>query len=133
MMLSGTGVPESFLFGRVEMTTTAVVPFDRQAWARHYALNHMDVDPGTMQVYFLPDQAPEREIRLVEINDSMVEREAASREALDFGVDVDADSPARLIVVDLTPGQWTRVTSGELPLPDGWSLDGAVAFGRDDL
>lgn len=112
------------------MAATAVVPFDRNGWARHYAHNHLEVDPGTLKIVYLPDGAPEREIRLVEVNELMVPREADPIAPLDFGVGMSEDNPHRLVIVDVTPRQWRLIEEGELSLPAGWSLRQAVEFQR---
>jgi hypothetical protein len=46
--------------------------FDRNGMARWYARQHLKTDPGIQVVYYLPEDAPEREIRLLEINDLIV-------------------------------------------------------------
>ncbi len=112
------------------MAVTANQPFSRDAWAREYAESHLRTDPGTIDVFYLPTNAPEREIRLLEINDLIAVRESDPIDPIDFGVDSDGDQPHRLLVVDVTPGQWVRIQSGQIPLPPGWSLDGKVIFSR---
>jgi hypothetical protein len=81
-------------------------------------------------VYHLPTGAPEREIRLVEVNDQIVERGFDPLESLDFGVDVGTPDCHTLLVVDVTPSQWKRVEVGELRLPDSWSLEGKKPIRR---
>lgn len=112
------------------MAATAVVPFDRNAWARCYAQNHLDVDLGTLTILYLPDGAPEREIRLIEINELMVAREADPVAPLDFGVGMSEENPHRLVIVDVTPEQWRQIEAGTLSLPAGWSLRDAVEYQR---
>ncbi len=96
--------------------------------ARWYAEQHLKADPGILSVHYLPRGAAERDIRLVEVNTLLGNRTDDALEPIDFGVDLGMDSEHRLLVVDVTPEQWERVTSGEFRLPDGWSLDGAVPF-----
>lgn len=108
-----------------------VVAFDRDEMARWYAREHLEVDPGIREVYYLPADAPEREIRLVEINELIVERLEEALEPLDFGVGRDADVEHTLLVLDVTPGQWERIQKQEVPLPSGWSLRGAVPYLKD--
>ena len=55
-------------------------------------------------------------------------RESDPLEPLDFGIDVDGAEPHTLLVLDVTPAQLEKIHSGELSLPAGWCLDGAVAF-----
>ena len=81
-------------------------------------------------MYYLPAHAPEREIRFLELNDLMAVRENDPLEPIDFGVDMDGAESHTLLVLDVTPAQWDRIRRGELPLPDGWTLDDAIPFSR---
>jgi hypothetical protein len=49
--------------------------FNRDEMARCYATRHLKTDPGIRDVYYLPADAPEREIRIVEINDLIADRD----------------------------------------------------------
>src|SRR5437868_1485525 len=98
--------------------------------ARFYAKKHFKTDPGTRSIYFLPAGAPEREIRLVEVNELIVERTTDPLEPIDFGVDIDSPKAHTLMVLDITPSQWEKIRKQKLSLPNGWSLDGAIHFSR---
>jgi hypothetical protein len=98
--------------------------------AQFNALRHLDTDPGIGSVYYLPVGAPEREIRFLEVNELMAVRENDPLEPIDFGVDIGGAQSHTLLVLDVTPAQWDRIRRQELRLPDGWSLDGAIAFSR---
>ena len=100
--------------------------FDRDAMARHYAELHRSVDPGVKSIYYLPAGAPEREIRLLEVNDLVAEWQAAGMEPIDYGVDRYTDDAHKLFILDVTPTQWGRIASGATRLPAGWTLDGKV-------
>jgi hypothetical protein len=102
--------------------------FDRNSMAERYARRHLKTDPGIKAIYYLPSDAPRREIRFVEINALMASREKDPIEPIDFGVDTGTETAHRLKVVDVTPSQWERIKAGELPLPKGWSLAGASSF-----
>ena len=106
----------------------SVTQSSKDEMARWYAARHLHTDPGIQKVYYLPAGAPEREIRLLEINGLIAVRELDPLEPLDFGVNVDGTEPHTLLVLDVTPAQWERIRSGELSLPAGWSLKEAVAF-----
>ena len=103
---------------------------ERDLMAQSYASRHLNTDPGTVVVYYLPKGAPAREIRLLEINELIVPRDVAPLEPLDLGVDVGGAAKHKLLVVDVTPAQWERIRKRELPLPKGWSMDGAVEIHR---
>lgn len=100
------------------------VQFDRGALAKWYATQHFKTDPGLRRVYHLPLNAPEREIRLVEINDLIAERDDVL-EPIDFGVDPGEDSQHTLVVLDVTPRQWEQIGRDQRQLPPGWSIDDA--------
>ena len=104
--------------------------FDRDSIASWYAKQHLATDPGVREVCYLPSNAPDRDIRLVEINDLIAERSDDALEPIDFGVDRGLDSEHLLWVLDVTPGQWERIKDGSLPLPGGWSLDDATTFSQ---
>ena len=105
--------------------------FDRDEQARwRAAIQHLKTDPGTRMIYYPPAACPAKEIRLLEINYMMAERENDAFEPIDFGVQIGRDDGHTLMVLDVTPSQWERIHGKELQLPDGWSLDGAATFSR---
>lgn len=104
--------------------------FDREKLARHYASRHLQSDPGTLVVLYLPKGAPEREIRLLEVNELIVERQNDPIEPLDFGLGLRGPNAHTLLVVDVTPAQWERIKKKELTLPASWKLDGAIPITR---
>lgn len=108
-----------------------VTQFDRDTIARWYAKEHLKTDPGVRSIYYLPANAPDREIRLVEVNELIAERDGGDLEPIDFGADVGTETEHRLLVLDVTPAQWERVQESTLPLPEGWTLEGAVSYRRE--
>ena len=104
------------------------IEFDRNAMARWYAKQHLKTDPGLRSVYYLPANAPEREIRFIEINDLIGERNDDALQPIDFGVDSGTETEHKLFVLDVTPNQWDRIKQALLPLPQGWTLQNAVPF-----
>lgn len=96
--------------------------------ASWYAKEHLKTDPGIVSVYYLPANAGEREIRFVEINRLIGDRNDQSLEPIDFGVDPGMATAHKLFVLDVTPQQWDRIRMQELALPESWSLDGAVQY-----
>ena len=101
---------------------------DRDSMASWYAKQHLKTDPGIRSVYYLPTDAPEREIRFIEVNELIAAMNDDSLEPLDFGVDTGMESEHKLFVLDVTPDQWDRINQGSLALPPDWSLDSAVSF-----
>lgn len=108
------------------MSTTV---FNRDKMARWYAKEHFKVDPGVLSIHYLPGNAPEREIRLLEVNELIAERTLDVLEPLDYGVDRYSDTEHTLYVLDVTPSQWKRIERGS-PLPAGWTLAGEQVFSR---
>lgn len=106
----------------------SVIQFNRDSMARWYAKEHLKTDPGIISVYYLPTNAVEREIRFVEINHLIGDRNDDALQPIDFGVDTGTDTAHKLFVLDVTPDQWERISSQELGLPDNWSLDGAIHY-----
>ena len=102
--------------------------FDRDSMARWYATQHLETDPGVVAVYYLPEGAGEREIRLVEVNELMGDRNDDALEPIDFGIDRGTDNEHQLFVLDVTPEQWTRIEKEELSLPTNWRREGAIAY-----
>lgn len=102
----------------------ATTHFDRNAMARWYIKEHLKTDPGLVDIYYLPQNAPDREIRLVEVNSLLGERSEDVLEPIDFGIDTGTDNAHKLMVLDVTPEQWERIEKRTLPLPGDWCLDG---------
>lgn len=103
------------------MPKTAATISDRDGLARWYARRHFEIDAGVERIFYLPTNAPSREIRLLEVNRLI--SETASPAPIDFGVDVDGDNAHTLYVLDVTPSQWEAIQKNELELPKGWVLD----------
>ena len=104
--------------------------FDRDSMARWYATQHLKTDPGIRSVYYLPTNAPEREIRFLEINELVADRNDDTLEPIDFGVDAGMESEHKLFVLDVTTSQWDRIRESSLALPQGWSLEGSVPYSQ---
>ena len=105
--------------------------FDRDSMARWYAKEHLKTDPGIVAVYYLPTNASDREIRFVEVNNLIGDRNDEGLEPIDFGVDTGMESAHKLFVLDVTPEQWDRIRTKELSLPGNWSLEDAVHHGNE--
>ena len=104
--------------------------FNPLSWADSYAKRHQETDPGICDVYYLPDGASEREIRLIEVNEVAAIRDAGELEPIVFGYDVEGDDAHTVKILDINPDQWARIGRGKLRLPVGWSLDNMQPFHR---
>ncbi|MEI8378905.1 MAG: hypothetical protein WCJ09_02170 [Planctomycetota bacterium] len=102
--------------------------FDRDSMAAWYAHQHLQTDPGIVAVYYLPTNADDREIRFVEINELIGDRNDDSLEPIDFGIDTGTDNAHKLFVLDVTPAQWKRFQVRDLDLPGNWSLEDAISY-----
>jgi len=56
--------------------------------------------------------------------------ETTPLEPIDFGVAIGGIDAHTLNVLDVTPAQWEAIQKKEVPLPDGWTLDGMQELGR---
>ena len=110
------------------MASTTDTAFDRDAQAKWYARQHFKTDSGVKQIHYLPKNAPSGEIRFLEVNGLI--SEMSDPEPIDFGVDIGTPNGHILLVLDVTPGQWTAIQKGEMKLPTGWTLDGKHMFRR---
>ncbi|MFO7903278.1 MAG: hypothetical protein R6U98_11485 [Pirellulaceae bacterium] len=104
------------------------IEFDRQSKAEWYAREHRKTDPGVVAVYYLPTNAGEREIRLIEVNNLIGDRNDNALEPIDFGIDRGMDTEHTLLILDVTPDQWERIQAGELQLPGNWSVDAKISL-----
>jgi hypothetical protein len=110
------------------MASTTEATFDRDAMANWYAQRHLETDTGVEQIHYLPEDAPPREIRFLEVNRLI--SETTDPEPIDFGVDTGTPNGHSLFVLDVTPSQWEAIQKKKLSLPAGWSLDRRKTFNR---
>ena len=96
-----------------------------------YAKEHLKTDPGIASVYYLPSNANDREIRFVEVNSLLGDRNDDVLEPIDFGIDTGTDTAHQLFVLDVTHDQWNRIQIGKLKLPGNWSLEEAVHYSNE--
>lgn len=94
------------------------------------AIQHMGIDPGIIEVVYLPAGAPENELRLLEVN-RLANVDDPNR-VVPFNYRVDLEGTGfhgiHLFVADVTPEQWHAIRRGDLTLPAGWELSGNVSF-----
>jgi hypothetical protein len=100
---------------------------DRGRIAEWVAKLHMSTDGSIRQVYYLPTDAPPREIRLLEINERISAPEDQP-EPLDFGLEV-AGLTLRLSVADVSKDQLEKMKQDPSNLPPGWKWEGARKWG----
>ena len=105
--------------------------FNPSAWASSYARRHLQTDPGIREVFYLPGGAPEREIRLVEVNELAAVTELDSFDPIEFGVDRGSENEHLVQILDVSPDQWDKIKQNEARLPSGWSLNEMQPFSRN--
>ena len=97
---------------------------NKDCQAHWYGRQHFDVDKNLIAVYYLPENAPPNEIRLLEVSRDLAIPELAPIEALDFS-EKQGHLGRTLFVADVTPGQFEAIRKGTVSLPPGWSMTDA--------
>lgn len=87
------------------------------------AQNNFEVEDGLERIVWLRQSAGE-EIRLIEVNRNGFP--IGRVEAFYFAPS--AEVPFETYLADITPKEWQKILSGEIPLPKNWSLEGSMEF-----
>jgi hypothetical protein len=103
----------------------------KESFVEWIVRHHFAIDKGITKILYLPAGAPEKEVRLLEINELASIPENGTVEAFDFMPHIEGVDYA-LVVADVTPKQWDAIMQGKPLLPKGWRLDGHRAFEPDD-
>jgi hypothetical protein len=94
----------------------------REQFAQWLARRHLSSDVGLERVVYLPEGAPDDEIRLLEVNRLLHPPDPNIVEPLDFTPDT--EPRFKVFVADITQDQWERIKlSPETILPAGWKLE----------
>jgi hypothetical protein len=96
----------------------STAPEDVAAWV---AKQHFVSDGSVREVWYLPQGAPPKEIRLLELND-LLAGPSSQTEAIDFGLEVEG-AQFRLMIADITSEQLEEIKRDPSRLPPGWSLE----------
>ena len=89
---------------------------------------HFEADDGIEQIIWVRS-GDEKEIRLIEVN-----RTALPSESIQvFRFAPSEDVPFPIFIADVRPTEWERIQSGDIPLPEGWSLEEAREFRRSEV
>jgi hypothetical protein len=89
---------------------------------------HFDADDEIEQIIWVRSDK-ERQIRLIEVNRTALPTESVQA----FRFAPSEDVPFPIYIADVRPTEWERIQSGDIPLPEGWSLEGAQVFRRSDV
>ena len=92
------------------------------------ARRHYESNRNIQEIYYLPKGSPDDEIRLLEVDNSLISQEfSGSVKPIIMGV-VFHGSLFQVCVVDINRDQLERVKNGSLSLPEGWSLEGSESI-----
>jgi hypothetical protein len=103
----------------------------RDSFVQWIVSHHFAIDKGVVKILHLPSGAPEKEVRLLEVNELAKIPENGTVQAFDFMPDIEGVDFA-LLVADVTPKQFAAIMEGKALLPKGWRLDGYQAFEPGD-
>ncbi len=109
-------------------STDAPAGKSRDEVATWAAKQHRIADSGIREIWYLPQGAPDDEIRFLEVNDRFAAN-GSKVEAIDFGLDIDG-TRFRLLVADITSEQLEEIKRDPSRLPPGWSLDRKTIWRR---
>lgn len=96
---------------------------ERAAFAEWLARQHLRFDSRLTQVVYLPDGAPDDEVRLMEVNTGLFPEPGNPIVPVETTPAV-TDIPYRVRIVDITPDEWRHIQTDPSLLPTGWSLEG---------
>lgn len=116
-----------------ECKTAPAVPqcgMSQVDFAHWIAHQHYAIDQRISRIFYLPTDAPEKEIRLLEVNTLVRLAENETAGTIDFMPDIKG-LDYTLLVADATPSQYDAIIRGELALPSGWCLQGAQEIRMD--
>jgi hypothetical protein len=103
----------------------------RDSFVQWIVSHHFAIDKGITRILYLPAGAPEKEVRLLEVNELATIPENGTVQAFDFMPDIEGIDYT-LLVADVTPRQFDAIVQGKLPPPKGWWLDGYQVFEPGD-
>lgn len=100
------------------------MPMTKDQEARELAKKHYKVEAGLTRVIRIGGSAdveshPDEPIKLLEVNENTV---PSGIMPIQFGPSPAAGIHYPSIIVEVTPDEYERIQTGELPLPDGWTL-----------
>lgn len=115
----------------IEREQPAGPGMSRDSFAEWVARHHFAIDKGISRILYLPTDAPEKELRLVEVNELASLPENGTVQAFDFMPDIEGVDYT-LLVADVTPRQFEAIMQGKPILPHGWRLEGYRLFEPED-
>ncbi len=101
----------------------------RAAFAGWLARQHLQFDPRLTQVIYLPTDAPDDEVRLLEVNTGLYPGPRDPILPVETTPAI-GDLPFRVQVADVTPDEWKAIQTGSSLLPASWKLEGKTITRR---
>ncbi len=101
----------------------------KRALATRYAESHLQADAKIHEVHYLPDGAPDREIRLVEVKEPASGRDEDALESFHARSDKDCNDHT-VRVEDVSVSQWSKIKNGNHAPPNNWGLEGMELVAR---
>ncbi len=101
---------------------------DIEKAAAFLAQNNFEVEDGLERIVWLRQGTGDK-IRLIEVNRNGFP--TGRLEAYYFAPSEDV--PFKTYLADVTPKEWQQILSGEIPLPEGWTLEGSREFLRSEF
>lgn len=97
----------------------------RAAFAIWLALQHLHFDSRLTQIVYFPKDAPDDEVRLLEVNKGLYPDPGQPIFAVRT-TPITNDLPFHVWVADVTPDEWSQIQTDPGLLPDGWKWEGNV-------
>jgi hypothetical protein len=100
----------------------------KKAVARELVSKHYEVEEGLTHVYWITSPSenasnPMEPIKLLEVNENTV---PSGILPLQFGPSPASGIDYPSVIVEVTPGEFARIRSGQLGLPNGWTLGAEI-------
>jgi hypothetical protein len=100
-------------------------PQEIEELVRRFVRKLFELEEGIEQIIWFKDGLQD-EVRLLEINRDTL----PAGKIMTFYHKATLDFPLSVELADATPNEWEKVKSGEMLLPEGWSLHNAQIFER---
>jgi hypothetical protein len=96
--------------------------------AKHLAQLHYDVEPGMQSVFRLTGSAEvesrlDEPIKLLEVNRDTIE---SGIYPIYFGPAPDLGVDFPIVIIEVTPSEFAKIQSSDLPLPHGWKVGDSI-------
>lgn len=110
---------------QIELTSSDTVT---QKFVEGLAYLHFETEDSIEQIIWVRSDN-DQEIRLIEVNRTTLPTDDLQV----FRFAPSEDVPFPLFIADVTPAEWNRIQSREIPLPRGWDLETVQVFHRSEV